>query len=55
LNLIFAAPKSFSLRLFWRPAYDIAEFERRMFVDFRPLHDRGVVRRIDAQERTAAA
>ena len=54
LNLIFSAPRSLSARGPFRPrAYDIAELKRRMFMHFRPLHDRVVVRRIDAEEKTA--
>ena len=33
--------------------FDIAELIRRMYMYFRPLHDRVLVRRIDAEEKTA--
>jgi chaperonin GroES len=35
------------------PVFDIANLTRRMCMHFRPLHDRVLVRRIDAEEKTA--
>src|SRR5581483_3142734 len=44
----FPPGAGFRLRFF-----DIAKLLRRMCMHFRPLHDRVLVRRIDAEEKTA--
>jgi chaperonin GroES len=55
LKRFFSLPRSFSA---WGPVpepgfLDIADLTRRMCMHFRPLHDRVLVRRIDAEEKTA--
>jgi chaperonin GroES len=55
LKGFFALPRSFSAR---GPVpapgiLEIADLTRRMCMHFRPLHDRVLVRRIDAEEKTA--
>jgi chaperonin GroES len=49
-----ALPAFFAGAASWtRIIFYIADLRRRMCMHFRPLHDRVVVRRIDAEEKTA--